>query len=52
MAENEEQPSGRKRNWPKILLYSSLCLNLVFAGLIAGVLAYGMLRYDCTSTEC
>ena len=46
MAENEEKPSARKRNWPKILLYSSLCLNLVLVGLIAGVLAYGMFRYD------
>lgn len=46
MSDNEEQPSGRKRNWPKILLYASLCLNLVLVGLIAGVLAYGMFRYD------
>ncbi len=46
MSDNEEKPSGRKRNWPKILLYSSLCLNLVLAGLIAGVLAYGMFRHD------
>ena len=46
MSDNEEQPAGRKRNWPKILLYASLCLNLVLVGLIAGVLAYGMSRYD------
>lgn len=46
MSESKEQSSGRKRRWPKILLYSSLCLNLVLVGLIAGALAYGMFQHD------
>ena len=46
MSDENEKPSGRKRNWPKILLYASLCLNLVLAGLISGVLAYGIFRHD------